>query len=74
MSQQTALELIELLKDRLQEAADCMDCGLDIVRDAGLTTADVERQIQDSRYFVKLANGFIKDQAQLVVMNKGEVA
>ncbi len=30
------------LRDRLVEAADCMEAGIDVVREAGLTTADRE--------------------------------
>ena len=48
------------LRDRLVEAADCMEAGIDVVREAGLTTADLERQIQDSRYFATEATTLLK--------------
>lgn len=48
------------LRDRLVEAADCMEAGIDVVREAGLTTTDLKRQIQDSRYFATEATTLLK--------------
>ncbi len=61
----STIELITMLRDRLEEAADCMDCGLDIIRNAGLTTADTESQIEASRYFVAEANNYLAARGHL---------
>jgi hypothetical protein len=55
-----ALVLIEHLRDRLVEAADCMEAGIESTHAAGLTTTDVERQIQDSRFFANEANNYLR--------------
>ncbi|MBD8515188.1 hypothetical protein IFO68_21135 [Photobacterium sp. CAU 1568] len=59
MSQFTAVELIELLRDRLQESADCMSADIENIRRSGRTTADMIRMVEDARYFVSEADTFL---------------
>ena len=55
-----AINLIRLLRDRLQEASDCIEASHNIIRFAGYTTADAENTVKDSRAFVELANEFLE--------------
>ncbi|NOH22356.1 hypothetical protein [Vibrio europaeus] len=54
-----SITLLEFLRDRLVEAADCIESGVDITRNAGLTTEDLERQIADCRFFAEEATEFL---------------
>lgn len=51
--------LMEHLRDRLVEAADCMDAGIEVAQAAQLTTDDIERQVADSRFFADEATRFL---------------
>ncbi|KDM89717.1 hypothetical protein [Photobacterium galatheae] len=59
MSQFTAIELIELLRDRLKESADCMSADIENIRRNGLCAADMIRMIENARYFVSEADVFL---------------
>ncbi|NRF60924.1 hypothetical protein [Vibrio coralliilyticus] len=54
-----SVTLLGFLRDRLVEAADCLETGIDITKNAGLTTSDIERRIADCRFFAEEANTFL---------------
>ncbi|WFB49887.1 hypothetical protein [Vibrio coralliilyticus] len=54
-----SVTLLGFLRDRLVEAADCLETGIDITKNAGLTTSDLERQIADCRFFAEEAGNFL---------------
>lgn len=54
-----SITLMEFMRDRLVEAADCIESGIEITRNAGLTTEDLDRQIEDCRFFAGEATEFL---------------
>ncbi|EMK3382397.1 hypothetical protein V8054_000602 [Vibrio parahaemolyticus] len=54
-------QLIEFLKDRLEECCDCIEAGYEIARSAGLMTSDVELTVEGGRYFIEMANRYLEE-------------
>lgn len=55
-----AINLIGLLRDRLQETSDCIEASHNIIREAGYTTEDAQRTVEDARAFIDLADEFLE--------------
>ncbi|PFG55726.1 hypothetical protein ATG66_2042 [Vibrio sp. ES.051] len=55
-------QLIEMLKDRLEECCDCIEAGYEIAGSAGFTTTDAELTVEGGRYFIKEANAYLQEQ------------
>ncbi|EPM6351025.1 hypothetical protein ACTN3U_002648 [Vibrio alginolyticus] len=57
-----ANQLIEMLKDRLEECCDCIEAGYEITRSAGYTTIDAELTVEGGRSFIDEASSFLEEQ------------
>ncbi|MGF1689438.1 hypothetical protein L4C36_22720 [Photobacterium japonica] len=58
-------QLITMLRDGLQESADCIDCALGSISVAGRSTADAQRQVDASLAMVKEADSYLSAQPRL---------
>ncbi|ENK2914664.1 hypothetical protein AB3D14_002300 [Vibrio alginolyticus] len=61
-SSSEASQLIEMLKDRLEECCDCIEAGYEITRSAGYTTIDAELTVEDGRSFIDEASRYLEEQ------------
>ncbi|WP_285465636.1 hypothetical protein [Vibrio sp. D420a] len=52
-------QLIEYLRDRLQETCDCIEAGYDIMREAGVTTSDSQMTVEGAQLFIGEANQYL---------------
>ncbi|EOY4907140.1 hypothetical protein ACP54H_000285 [Vibrio alginolyticus] len=57
-----AKQLIEMLKDRLEECCNCIEAGYEITRSAGYTTTDAELTVEGGRSFIEEASSFLEEQ------------
>lgn len=55
-------QLVEMLKDRLEECCDCIEAGYEIIRKSGHTTTDAELTVEGARFFVGEANSYLQKQ------------
>ncbi|MDC0611917.1 hypothetical protein OAP63_14390 [Vibrio sp.] len=55
-------ELIEMLKDRLEECCDCIEASYGIIRESGRITNDAEMTVEGARYFIEQAKSHLEDQ------------
>ncbi|MBY8277256.1 hypothetical protein KW516_05920 [Vibrio fluvialis] len=53
-------ELIEMLKDRLEECCDCIEAGYEIAHECGRITTDAELTVADAREFIKEAKSYLE--------------
>ncbi|MCG7499350.1 hypothetical protein MHO82_21015 [Vibrio sp. Of7-15] len=51
--------LIELLRDRLEEACDCIEAGYEIVRSSGHSISDSQMTVEGGRMFIEEANEYL---------------
>ncbi|MCR9519632.1 hypothetical protein NB469_14665 [Vibrio alginolyticus] len=61
-SSSEANQLIEMLKDRLEECCDCIEAGYEITRSAGYTTIDAELTVEGGCSFIDEASSFLEEQ------------
>ncbi|ELA8260365.1 TPA: hypothetical protein ACPJ2K_002672 [Vibrio alginolyticus] len=61
-SSSEANQLIEMLKDRLEECCDCIEAGYEITRSAGYTTIDAELTVEGGRSFIDEVSSFLEEQ------------
>ncbi|MFM2646557.1 hypothetical protein [Vibrio diabolicus] len=61
-SSSEANQLIEMLKDRLEECCDCIEAGYEITRSAGYTTIDAELTVEGGRSFIDEASRYLEEQ------------
>ncbi|EQB0489270.1 hypothetical protein ACYAQ7_001451 [Vibrio alginolyticus] len=61
-SSSEASQLIEMLKDRLEECCDCIEAGYEITRSAGYTTIDAELTVEDGRSCIDEASRYLEEQ------------
>lgn len=61
-SSSEASQLIEMLKDRLEECCDCIEAGYEITRSAGYTTIDAELTVEGGRFFIDEASRYLEEQ------------
>ncbi len=52
-------QLIEYLRDRLQETCDCIEASYDIMREAGVTTSDSQMTVEGAQLFIGEANQYL---------------
>ncbi|ENK3144689.1 hypothetical protein ACRTEU_00675 [Vibrio alginolyticus] len=62
ISSSEANQLIEMLKDRLEECCDCIEAGYEITRSARYTTIDAELTVEGGRSFIDEASRYLKEQ------------
>ncbi|HHX8268288.1 TPA: hypothetical protein ACVOYV_001465 [Vibrio diabolicus] len=62
ISSSEANQLIEMLKDRLEECCDCIEAGYEITRSAGYTAIDAELTVEGGRSFIDEASRYLKEQ------------
>lgn len=60
-SSNEANQLIEMLKDRLEECCDCIEAGYEITRSAGYTTTDAELTVEGGRSFIEEATCYLQE-------------
>ncbi|EHR7164162.1 hypothetical protein KUK86_002246 [Vibrio parahaemolyticus] len=61
-SSSEASQLIEMLKDRLEECCDCIEASYEITRSAGYTTIDAELTVEGGRSFIDEASRYLEEQ------------
>ncbi|EOB2571307.1 hypothetical protein [Vibrio fluvialis] len=69
MNHDAALQLITMLKDRLEECCDCIEAGYSIVRSSGHSTSDAEMTVEGGRVFIEEANQFLDTFAESLPCN-----
>ena len=55
-----AKELIEMLKDRLEECCDCIEAGYEIARECRRITTDAELTVAFAREFIGEAKSYLE--------------
>lgn len=53
-------ELIEMLKDRLEECCDCIEAGYEIAQECGRITTDAELTVAGAREFIEEAKSYLE--------------
>ncbi|HCH0947824.1 TPA: hypothetical protein NKP42_002359 [Vibrio parahaemolyticus] len=56
-----AKQLIEMLKDRLEECCNCIEAGYEITRSAGYSTTDAELTVEGGRSFIEEATCYLQE-------------
>ncbi|EMG7550194.1 hypothetical protein V5L50_004129 [Vibrio alginolyticus] len=56
-----AKQLIEMLKDRLEECCNCIEAGYEITRSAGYMTTGAELTVEGGRSFIEEATCYLKE-------------
>ncbi|TOH54203.1 hypothetical protein CGI80_00515 [Vibrio parahaemolyticus] len=54
-----AKQLIEYLRDRLEETCDCIEAGYDIIRSSSHTIGDSQLTVEGGRVFIEEANTYL---------------
>lgn len=58
-------QLIEYLRDRLQETCDCIEAGYDVMRESGVTISDSQMTVEGAQIFIEEANQYLTDIAEV---------
>ncbi|QXO19231.1 hypothetical protein [Vibrio ostreae] len=59
MNPSKASELIEMLRDRLEECCNCIEAGYDITLASGHSITDAELTVEGGRVFIDEANQYL---------------